>query len=164
MIPAYKRNRNITPARLSLTAHGGAVCQLENRSHVPEISGKEIIPEGSQATDSVPPGLEEGFPQKQFRHGPGFSVLKDLERKELVRLHNNLGHPYPKVFAKFLSKRKAEGNAGNGRFTRIIEEATLYHQTIAIYPRRAVQCTHGYMVQRGRSMSDIVHWPSRRVY
>ncbi|CAE7412933.1 RE1 [Symbiodinium natans] len=41
-------------------------------------------------------------------HGPGYFALGESEKRELVRLHNNLGHPCTETFVRFLQERKAE--------------------------------------------------------
>ena len=72
------------------------------------ISDEPFQMEEAEPRD-VPKGLEIGFPPKSIpRHGPGYFALNAEERRELARLHNNLGHPEATLFAKFLSERKAE--------------------------------------------------------
>ena len=57
----------------------------------------------------VPNGLEIGYPPKAIpRHGPGYLALGAEDRREIVRLHNNLGHPEANLFVKFLTERKSE--------------------------------------------------------
>ena len=188
-IPRYKQNRNIVPAKISLTAYGAAAkpsrmpvdnAVLENLPPEGEAKRGDDVPENQHSGDG--PDIEKGYPTRTIpRHGPGFLRLGEAERKELVRLHNNLGHPAPEVFAKFLSERQAEpqmisaardfscsacletsqqpklarpsavhldGDFGDTLgmdvaywtnstgskflFTHIIDEATLYHQAIAI--------------------------------
>ena len=53
--------------------------------------------------------LERGHPPRSIpRHGPGYLRLSEDQKKEISRLHNNLGHPSAEMFAKFLGERKAE--------------------------------------------------------
>ena len=47
-------------------------------------------------------------PRSIPRHGPGYLRLTEDQKKELCRLHNNLGHPNVEMFVKFLEERKAE--------------------------------------------------------
>ena len=57
----------------------------------------------------VPNGLEVGYPPKAIpRRGPGYLALGAEDRREIVRLRNNLGHPEAGLFVKFLTERKAE--------------------------------------------------------
>ena len=71
-------------------------------------SSEPVSMETEMPTD-VPKGLEVGFPPRAIpRHGPGYMSLNTEERRELVRLHNNLGHPEATLFMKFLAERKAE--------------------------------------------------------
>ena len=66
----------------------------------------------SRQTDEptdVPKGLEIGFPPRSIpRRGPGYLALSTEERRELVRLRNNLVHPEASLFAEFRIERKAE--------------------------------------------------------
>ena len=116
-VPRYKQCRPTIPARLSATVYGirpqNPYVQPEVRSDVsmpddvPEAPMED--PEGSAVEASVPEGLVQGFPPKAIpRHGPGFLDLSSEDRGILIRLHNNLGHPSPELFAKFLGERKAE--------------------------------------------------------
>ena len=42
------------------------------------------------------------------RHGPAYLSLSEAEKREIGRLHQNLGHPDAAVMAKFLEERKAD--------------------------------------------------------
>ena len=73
------------------------------------VSPAEPASMDSDEPTDVPNGLELGFPPRSIpRHGPGYLALSVEKRKELVRLHNNLGHPEATLFTKFLAERKAE--------------------------------------------------------
>ena len=116
-VPRYKQCRAIIPARMSATVYG---IQLHDPYvqpvHRSESSGSDEGPEmqiddpaGSAVEVGAPEGLVQGFPPKMIpRHGPGFLGLNEEERGTIMRLHNNLGHPSPELFAKFLGERKAE--------------------------------------------------------
>ena len=116
-VPRYKQCRAIIPARMSATVYG---IQLNDPYvqpvHRSESSGSDEGPEmqiddpaGSAVEVGAPEGLVQGFPPKMIpRHGPGFLGLNEEERGTIMRLHNNLGHPSPELFAKFLGERKAE--------------------------------------------------------
>ena len=63
----------------------------------------------SDASATLPAGLEQGYPPLMIpRHGPGYLALSENEKREVGRLHQNLGHPDAVVMAKFLEERKAD--------------------------------------------------------
>ena len=53
--------------------------------------------------EAAPAGLEQGYPPR----GPGYLNLSEQEKRELGRIHQNLGHPDAAVLVKFLEERKA---------------------------------------------------------
>ena len=137
-LPRYKQNRKGTPARISLTAYGlspesmrsfsegsttegrslgshagesqarGHVVEREN-SPVPAPPFEVATEDAGESVRSSESQLLEGFPPKRIpRHGPGYLRLGEREKNELVRLHNNLGHPNVDMFVKFLQERKVE--------------------------------------------------------
>ena len=57
----------------------------------------------------IPQNLEVGHPPVMVpRHGPAYLSLSEDEKREIGRLHQNLGHPDAAVMAKFLEERKAD--------------------------------------------------------
>ena len=107
-IPRYKRMRKVVPAKVSLTAYG--IASLPPVTDNSLQRRDPLIPEDRrQNSPDVPRELETGYPPKAIpRHGPGFIALDPEGRREIARLHNNLGHPDANVFVKFLTERKAE--------------------------------------------------------
>ena len=77
-------------------------------------------------TANMPPaGLELGHPPLMVpRHGPGYMALNEEEKREVGRLHQNLGHPDAAVMAKFLEERKAD--------PRIIQAAKDYACSVCL--------------------------------
>ena len=111
-LPRYKQMRPCTPAKMSLTAYGHALEQLRTfgePSRRPMVESEPTeVPEDVVQLPSVEV-LEQGHPPRSIpRHGPGYLRLSDEQKKEISRLHNNLGHPSADMFAKFLGERKAE--------------------------------------------------------
>ncbi|CAE7262600.1 RE1 [Symbiodinium natans] len=71
--------------------------------------GGEIAMDGEIEDWSQDGPLIQGYPPRSVpRHGPGYFALGESEKRELVRLHNNLGHPCTETFVRFLQERKAE--------------------------------------------------------
>ena len=64
---------------------------------------------GSRDSQPQPPaGCLEGWaPPPTALHGPAFRQLTAQEKSDLIRLHNNLGHPSPESLAKHLAVAKA---------------------------------------------------------
>ena len=74
----------------------------------PTVSSSEPAQRDHVIPD-VPEGLVSGFPPKSIpKHGPGYLDLDEGQKRELGRLHYNLGHPNTETFVKFLQERKAE--------------------------------------------------------
>ena len=133
-LPKLKQIRKTGPAKISLTLFGhkdaivssnaGPVPSSENKtddqvpksdpfafaesedSHMPEApdvkENRRIEGDESQFE------YERGWAPKVVpRSGPGFLALGSDVRADLRRLHNNLGHPDPGRFGKFLKERGA---------------------------------------------------------
>ena len=74
----------------------------------PTVSSSEPAQRDHVVPD-VPEGLVSGFPPRSIpKHGPGYLDLDEAQKRELGRLHYNLGHPNTETFVKFLQERKAE--------------------------------------------------------
>ena len=58
------------------------------------------------------------------RHGPAYLSLSENEKREIGRLHQNLGHPDAAVMAKFLEERKAD--------PRIVQGAKDYSRSVCL--------------------------------
>ena len=132
--PKYKRWRRGIPARVSLTAYGSEFLQDYHHSQLSGNSSSSIpaeavprepeaVSEGLQCHSNVSPptpvvsaspppispGLEQGHPPVMIpRHGPGYLRLGEQEKRDLGRLHQNLGHPDTGTMVKFLTERKAD--------------------------------------------------------
>ena len=134
-LPRYKQIRKGVSAKLSVTVYGHAPTNLrqfgDERPPTERPSSSEVIREANSGSDCVPMGESQssesegsaevivqddeqlqgitGHPPRRIpRHGPGYLALGVDEKRELVRLHNNLGHPNVETFVKFLQERKAE--------------------------------------------------------
>ena len=130
-VPRYKQMRKGIPAKLSLTAYGMSPERLRSfRGLRAEEARNQQMPlrvdqnpeapqnpENTSTTTDVPTTrsdaedgpLIQGYPPRSVpRHGPGYFALGESEKRELVRLHNNLGHPCTETFVRFLQERKAE--------------------------------------------------------
>ena len=59
------------------------------------------------AEDNCPPCLEGLGPPPTPLHGPAFRQITAREKNDLIRLHNNLGHPAPETLARHLTAAKA---------------------------------------------------------
>ena len=60
------------------------------------------VPGGSGESQSMRPDLEGWAPPPTPTHGPAFRNLDKAAKSQLVRIHNNLGHPSPETLAKHL--------------------------------------------------------------
>eukprot|EP00435_Cladocopium_sp_Y103_P027437 s224_g6.t1 len=76
------------------------------------VGSNAEVPQVQHETPVVePPKSErmEGWaPKITPKSGPAFQSLGSSERADLRRLHNNLGHPDPQKFVKFLTERGAK--------------------------------------------------------
>ena len=112
-MPKYKQCRATTPAKVSLIIYGAAFQEQRSSSELsaPASDNRVISSSAAESADTRPMSEEpiSGHPPKIIpRHGPGFLNLDGSDREELVRLHNNLGHPDTARFVRFLQERKAE--------------------------------------------------------
>ena len=121
-----QRIRASIPSKLTITVFGSAQ-MLESR---PEEPARSLVPQdgtsepsqsavrvnrSSDLPDAVrtastrgPPAPLEGWaPPPIPLHGPKFRSLTDSEKRDLVKLHKNLGHPDPNVLADHLKMQKA---------------------------------------------------------
>ena len=73
----------------------------------PAAAGPNVrnAPETRNPEDAEPPPtcLEGWAPPPVALHGPAFRNLTNKEKTELIRMHNNLGHPTPERLAQHLS-------------------------------------------------------------
>ena len=98
-----KRVGKCGPARLSLTVFGSPCFGEE----IVDPHPKKETREGSSPAISVEGHESAWAPRPIAVSGPLFLKLPPEERADIVRLHQNLGHPEPDLFRKFLKERGA---------------------------------------------------------
>lgn len=124
-----QRIRKCMPCKLMITAFGYPKEMNRQDDQSPEQLWDQFVkdyqvPDPSSlampAADGVPsnssnvprslqdPQICEGWaPPPVALHGPKFRALSFLEKQDLARIHNNLGHPDPTVLAEHLKAQKA---------------------------------------------------------
>ena len=149
-LPRYKQIRKGVPSKLSVTAYGHAPTNLRQfGDERPQIERPSSHDEGlsqeagsgsgsapmseSQNSEveckmmSAPKGLL-AIPLAGFLGMGGYLALGVEEKRELVRLRNNLGYPNVETFVKFLQERKAEPSLIQGAQDF---ECSTCHETIS---------------------------------
>ena len=95
------------PARISLTIFGSHADQGSLSIAREMEAPSENRMEGLQEKTLVMPSTEAWAPRPIAVSGPAFMALSPQERSDIQRLHQNLGHPNPELFQKFLRERGA---------------------------------------------------------
>eukprot|EP00435_Cladocopium_sp_Y103_P043728 s45_g12.t1 len=131
-LPKLQQIRSTGPAKLSLTIFGykpvdassarpnvqssdrpsdgsQLVHEMSPAAEIPDSPMREHVPESLPAPSKEEnPEYEQGWAPKVIpKSGPRFLALEGSVRSDLRRLHNNLGHPDPERFGKFLKERGA---------------------------------------------------------
>ena len=145
--------RKAGPARLSLTIFGQK--REPSQSSNPR-AGNEAISELPGLTLGRSPEKDLGWaPPPIALSGPQFRDLAADEREGIRRLHNNLGHPDPQMFAKFLKERGSEG--------RIVEGALQYQCSTCAESKPAPVAARPSSIHKDLDFNDVVgadgaHW------
>ena len=138
-LPKLKQIRKTGPAKISLTLFGYKECGSSDSSGpvpmsdrksdeaVPNVSAPDhvesedspMVPlESAEIPQHVEVGsqkYEQGWaPRIVPKSGPKFLALAGNVQSDLKRLHNNLGHPDPERFGKFLKERGATSDIVQG--------------------------------------------------
>ena len=110
-----QRIRKCMPCKLMISSFGpksespqGSVI-AEPNPNMPSRDGPIIEDRSSHVPRSLqPPVICEGWaPPPVAIHGPKFRNLTSIEKQDLARVHNNLGHPDPNVLAEHLKSLKS---------------------------------------------------------
>ena len=145
--------RKAGPARLSLTIFGQK--KEPSQSSDPR-AGNGAISELPGLTLGRSPEKDLGWaPPPIALSGPQFRDLATDEREGIRRLHNNLGHPDPQMFAKFLKERGAE--------SRIVEGALHYQCSTCTESKPAPVAARPSTIHKDLDFNDVVgadgaHW------
>ena len=145
--------RKAGPARLSLTIFGQK--REPSQSSDPR-AGNEAISELPGLTLGRSPEKDLGWaPPPIALSGPQFRDLAADEREGIRRLHNNLGHPDPQMFAKFLKERGSE--------SRIVEGALQYQCSTCAESKPAPVAARPSSIHKDLDFNDVVgadgaHW------
>lgn len=117
-LPRLKQIRSTGPAKIALTIFGeqsqqcpdiSSSCPMDRREN-PETMNS--VGGSSGHGDDV---VSEGWAPKAIpTSGPQFERLESEIQSDVRRLHNNLGHPDPERFAKFLKERGAKEEVVDG--------------------------------------------------
>ena len=99
-----KRVRKARPAKISVTVFGAKVDHPAQRETVERGEGASC-PESHREPIDV---SDFWGPKLVPQHGPLFRQLSSSEKEDLVRLHQNLGHPDPARFVKLLQEQGAD--------------------------------------------------------
>lgn len=129
-LPKLKQIRSTGPAKISLTIFGTQAepCFGHASRSSPEVpnaenqhgrSDPDSAPTHEQKPDLDTPKIEgqrlSGWgPRVIPKSGPHFEALDGEVKGDLRRLHNNLGHPDPERFARFLKDRGVAQNILRG--------------------------------------------------
>ena len=101
-----KRIGKCGPARLSLTLFGMPWLPLEQDKEE-ETKGISCVGAPPNVLSIPNPPDQEWAPRPIAVSGPAFLSLTPEETRDIQRLHQNLGHPGPELFGKFLRERGA---------------------------------------------------------
>ena len=112
-----QRIRKAGPAKLALTMFGAertAISSVVPEGPAPEENASAPSrPHGNEHAPEVD-GPERGWPPKNVVSGPSFCSLSSQQKEQIRRIHNNLGHPDPHMFGKFLKERGANPEVVQG--------------------------------------------------